>query len=104
MTGLRRARFAHGLHRCSAQAHRPPMTNPTPSEPGASLARIDRTPTGYVIDCCGPMVACHYDFRSVGEAAEFAQVLRDSGNWPLRFGRGADEIREIVAELDACAE
>ena len=80
------------------------MTNTTPFEPGASLARIDRTPSGFVGDCRGPMVARLYDFTSAGEAAEFALTMRDEGGWSLRFGRGADEVRDLVSELDAFAE
>ncbi len=74
--------------------------SPTPFEPGAALARIAATPTGWQIDCRGPYGARHYDFVSAGEAAEFAVILRDEGNWPLRFSTGASGVRAIVEEID----
>ena len=61
-------------------------TSPHPFEPGPALARIEPTPTGFVIDCRGPHGARHYDLASVGETAEFARILRDQGGWALRFG------------------
>jgi len=69
-----------------------------PFKPGAALARISTTPTGYQIECRGPHGVRHYDFSSVAEAAEFAVVLRDEGR--LRFSTGAEAIRAIVAEID----
>ena len=81
------------------------MESPNPfHEPGAALARIEPTPLGWVIDCRGPCGARHYDFRSAGEAAEFAVILRDQGHWALRFGSRADVIRLLVEEIDAHAE
>lgn len=72
----------------------------TPHNPGPALARVEATPTGFVIDCRGPHGARHYDHASVGEAAEFARILRDQGGWALRFGPRAAEIRDLVEELD----
>ena len=71
-----------------------------PFEPSAALARIAATPTGYQIDARGPHGARAYDFASAGEAAEFAVVMRDEGNWPLRFSPAARAVREIVDEID----
>ncbi len=71
-----------------------------PFEPGAALARISTTPTGYQIECRGPYGVRHYDFTSAGEAGEFAVILRDEGRWRLRFGTGTEAIRVIVAEID----
>ena len=76
----------------------------TPFEPGAALARISATPTGYQIDARGPRVCRAYDFPSAGEAAEFAVLMRDEGNWPLRFSLGAEEVLVIVREIDAEAK
>ena len=73
----------------------------TPFEPGAALARISATPTGYQIDCRGPFGARHHDFTSIGEAAEFAVVLRDYGNWPLRFSAGTEAVLTTIREIDA---
>ena len=70
-----------------------------PFEPGASLARISATPSGWIIDCWGPRAAQHYDFRSEGEAAEMAMTLRDEGGWRLRFSPSADIVRKLVDEL-----
>ncbi len=72
-----------------------------PFEPGAALARIAATPTGWQIDARGPFGARAYDFTSAGEAAEFAVLMRDDGNWPLRFSPAAGAVRDIVAEIDA---
>ena len=72
-----------------------------PFEPGAALARIAVTPTGYRIDTRGPYGARSYDFSSAGEAGEFAVLLRDDGRWPLRFSPGAEAVRAIVEEIDA---
>jgi len=71
-----------------------------PFEPGAALARISTTPTGYQIECSGPRGARQYDFDRAGETAEFAILLRDKGRWRLRFGTGTEAIRAIVAEID----
>ena len=71
-----------------------------PFEPGAALARVAATPTGYQIDTRGPLCARAYDFASAGEAAEFAIILRDQGRWPLRFSPAAKAVREIVDEID----
>ena len=73
------------------------MSAVVPFEPGA---RISTTPTGYQIECRGPYGVQHYDFSSVGEAAEFAVVLRDEGGWRLRFSSDAQAIRAIVDEID----
>ena len=73
----------------------------TPFEPGAALARVAATPTGYQIDTRGPLCARAYDFASAGEAAEFAIILRNQGNWPLRFSSSAEAVRAIVEEIDA---
>ena len=72
-----------------------------PFEPGAALARICATRVGYRIDTRGPYGARSYDFRSAGEAGEFAVLLRDEGRWPLRFRPGAEAVRAIVEEIDA---
>ena len=72
-----------------------------PFEPGAALARIAPTRSGYRIDTRGPLCARAYDFASAGEAAEFAIILRDDGRWPLRYSPGAEAVREIVEEIDA---
>ena len=77
------------------------MNTVTPFEPGAALARVATTPTGYQIDARGPHGARAYDFTSAGEAAEFAVLLRDEGRWLLRFSPGAEAVRAIVAEIDA---
>ncbi|RYC29708.1 hypothetical protein D3273_22475 [Lichenibacterium minor] len=79
-------------------------TTITPFEPGAALARIAATPTGWQIDCRGPYGARHYDFVSTGEAAEFAIILRDKGNWPLRFSPGAETVKVLVEEISAEGE
>lgn len=71
-----------------------------PFEPGAALARIAATPSGYQIDARGPHGARAYDFTSACEAAEFAVLMRDEGNWPLRFTPAAKAVREIVDEID----
>ena len=73
----------------------------TPFEPGAALARIASTPTGYRIDTRGPLCARAYDFASAGDTAEFAVLLRDEGRWPLRYGPGVEAVRAIVEEIDA---
>ncbi len=71
----------------------------TPFEPGAALARVAATPTGFQIDARGPHGARAYDFTSAGEAAEFAVIMRDEGNWPLRFSPAAEQVRELVDEI-----
>ncbi len=71
-----------------------------PFEPAAALARVAATPTGYQIECRGLHGVRHYDFSSVGEAAEFAILLRDEGRWRLRFSTGAEVVRAIVDEID----
>ena len=75
-----------------------------PFEPGAALARVSATPTGWQIDCRSPRCARHYDFASSGEAAEFACLLRDRGQWSLRFSLGAATVRKLVEEIDAEGE
>ena len=77
------------------------MSTLIPFEPGAALARISATRVGYRIDTRGPYGARTYDFRSAGEAGEFAVLLRDEGRWPLRFSPGAEPVRAIVDEIDA---
>ena len=67
---------------------------------GGALACIAATPTGYIIDTCGPHGARTYDFYSAGEAGEFAVLLRDEGRWPLRFSPGTEAVRAIVSEID----
>ena len=71
-----------------------------PFEPGAALARVAATRTGYQIDTRGPRAARAYDFTSAGEAAEFAVLLRDEGRWHLRFSPGAEAVRAIIREID----
>jgi len=75
-------------------------TSILPFNPGAALARVAATPTGFQIDCRGPHGARNYDFTSVGEAGEFAVTLRDYGGWRLRFGTGTEVVRAIVEEID----
>ncbi len=75
------------------------MSSPVPFEVGASLARISATPMGWQIDTRGPRAARRYDFTTAGATAEFAITLRDTGNWPLRFGPGTEEVRAIIDEL-----
>lgn len=70
-----------------------------PFEPGAALARIAATPTGWRIDCRGPHGARAYDFATVEETAEFAIVLHDQGGWQLRYGAGAESVRDLVIEI-----
>ncbi len=72
-----------------------------PFDPGAALARVEVTPSGFAIDCRSPQAARRYDFTSAGAAAEFAVLLRDEGGWSLRFRDGADVLRVLVAEIDA---
>ena len=72
-----------------------------PFEPGAALARVSATPTGWQIDARGPHGARAYDFASAGEAAEFAVLMRVEGNWPLRFSPGTEAVRAIVEEISA---
>ncbi len=74
-------------------------TSILPFNPGAALARVSATPTGFQIDCRGPKGARQYDFDRAGETAEFALVLRDDGGWHLRFGPDADTVRAIVQEI-----
>ena len=71
-----------------------------PFESGAALARVSATPTGWQIDCRSPYGVRHYDFASADEAAEFAVMLRNAGEWPLRFSIGAAPVRAIVEEID----
>ena len=71
-----------------------------PFEPVAALARIAATSSGWQIDCRGPYGVRHYDFASADQAAEFAVMLRDAGEWPLRFSIGAAPVRAIVEEID----
>lgn len=71
----------------------------TPFEPGAALARVAATPTGFQIDARGPHGAQAYNFTSAGEAAEFAVIMRDEGNWPLRFSPSAEPVRAFVDEI-----
>ena len=77
------------------------MATLIPFEPGAALARVATTPTGYQIDCRGLHGARAYDFTSAGETAEFAVLLREEGNWLLRFSPGAEAVRAIVDEISA---
>ena len=70
-----------------------------PFEPGPALARISRTPCGWIIDTRGPYGACHYDCSSEGEAAELAIILRDQGGWQLRYSRTAEPVRRLIEEL-----
>ena len=75
-------------------------TSILPCNPGAALARVAATSTGFQIDCRGPRGARQYDFDRAGETAEFAILLRDEGRWRLRFSTGTEAIRAIVAEID----
>ncbi len=79
------------------------MSAVVPFEPGAALACISTTPTGYQIESRGPHGVRHYDFASASEAGEFAVVLRDEGRWRLRFSTGTEAIRAIVDEIDGDA-
>ena len=72
-----------------------------PFEPNVAVARIAATRDGWQINARGPYGARAYGFTTIGEAAEFAVLMRDEGNWPLRFSPGAEAVRAVVDEIDA---
>ncbi len=77
------------------------MSEITSFEADTTRARVMATSVGWRIDLCSPQVQSSRDFRSAGEAAEYAALLRDEGGWPLRFSYNAAAVELLVKEIDA---